>query len=137
LKKLLLLILSISSLASFASIDKTKALSAYGKIGIIGHVLGEDLSLEDNGSRVGVYATKKLYNKYDMYVRGEWSFNALNNTSNLSIGDNKNFVSEAEDAQTFNRRLGYLAIDLKEYGQFAFGKTMVYLLRCLFDDLSI
>ena len=44
----------------------------------------------------------------------------------------KNFVSEAEEAQTFNRRLGYLAVDLKEYGELRFGKQW-----SVYSDISL
>jgi hypothetical protein len=93
LKNKSLLILALCSFNLMAAIDKKKDVSAYGKIGIIFQGEDNDLSMEDNGSRVGLYARKVLYGKYFLAAKGEWSFNAINNTSNVSVGNVETFIS--------------------------------------------
>jgi predicted porin len=117
---------------AFSAIDKKKDVSAYGKLGIIFQGEDNDLSMEDNGSRVGLYARKVLYGKYFLAAKGEWSFNAINNTSNLSVGNDDNFISSSEAGQTFRRRLGFISIDLKEYGELGFGKQW-----SVYSDVSL
>jgi predicted porin len=111
-------------ISSDYSLSKTKVqdkLSAYGKLSVMTHVEDNDASIEDSGSRVGLKAHRVLVSGVKVSARGEWSFNAVNNTSTLSIGDNQNFLS-SDANKTFSRRLGYLSFDLKSFGVFRVGK---------------
>ncbi len=121
---LIVVSLSTNALSQKKKINKSKPqLEAYGKVAVMGYVLDQDLSLEDAGSRIG-FRAKHLVSELGViaYARGEWRFNAINNTSDLSIGANSNFVSESNSSNTFSRRLGFLGFRSKSFGDLRLGK---------------
>lgn len=69
--KLSVLFISFISLNSYGKINSKKELSAFGRVSIMTHYEDSDLSLEDSGSRIGLYAQKKLTKKIRAYAKGE------------------------------------------------------------------
>jgi predicted porin len=124
----ILILFSTLALITFSSStwsksSKTESLKAYGKIGVMGYAIEDDISLENLGSRIGLKAKKKVKELYlIVYARGEWSFNAIENSADLSIGSDNNIVSDSEAGDAFRRRLGFIGFKSPSFGDLRIGK---------------
>ncbi len=106
-----------------ANAKKTESLKAYGKLGVMAYKIEDDVSLENLGSRIGLKAKKKVKELYlIVYARGEWSFNAVDNSADLSIGADNNIVSDSSAGQAFRRRLGFIGFKSPNFGDLRMGK---------------
>lgn len=102
---------------------RSESLKAYGKIGVMAYEIDGDLSLENLGSRIGFKAKKKVPDLYlIVYARGEWSFNAVENSADLSVGSNNNFLSDSDVGDAFRRRLGFIGFKSPTFGDLRIGK---------------
>lgn len=106
-----------------AKLKNKKSLTPYGKFGVMAYTKDNDTSIENVGSRIGIKA-KTLIKELSIiaYARGEWSFNAVENTADLSIGANNNVVSDSVSQNTFRRRLGFIGFKSPSFGDIRFGK---------------
>ncbi len=104
----------------------TDSLTFYGSIRSQLARYDQKTEIQNNGSRIGMFLNNRLKNGFTCFVKTEWATNIVNNdyTFNLSsvTGQDIGAVIQKETNPAISLRLGYLGMDLGQWGTLAIGK---------------
>jgi len=107
------------------AIALSDTLDLYGSMRIFAETGGDDTTLNDGSSRLGIRAAGNLKNGRTVFGRIEWKTNLVDNNSAFVISDGTSggITVRSEDSDdALSTRLGYLGIRFENIGEMTFGK---------------
>ena len=97
----------------------------YGSMRIFAETGGDDTTLNDGTSRLGLRAARELNNGRTLFGRIEWKTNLVDNNSQFVVGDSNSggiAVGKEKSDDAFSSRLGYVGVRFENIGELTFGK---------------
>ena len=110
-------------------VDEPVALSdtldIYGSMRLFAETGGDDTTLNDGSSRLGIRLARGLEGGRTLFGRLEWQTNLVDNNSQFVVSDNTSggiAASREKSDDAFRTRLGYIGMQFDTAGELTFGK---------------
>ena len=97
----------------------------YGSMRIFAETGGDDTTLNDGSSRLGIRAARELSNGRTVFGRMEWKANVVDNNSRFVVSEGTSegiAVGREASDDAFTTRLGYVGVRFANIGELTFGK---------------
>ena len=107
------------------AIALSDTLDLYGSMRIFAETGGDDTTLNDGSSRLGIRAARELNNGRTLFGRIEWKTNLVDNNSQFVVSDSNSggiAVGKEKSDDAFSSRLGYVGLRFGNIGELTFGK---------------
>ena len=103
----------------------SETVDLYGSMRIFAETGGDDSTLNDGSSRLGIRAARELSNGRTVFGRVEWKTNLVDNNSKFVVGDGTSdgiAIGREPSDDAFTTRLGYVGMRFDDTGELTFGK---------------
>ena len=95
----------------------------YGSLRVRFIEADSESELQNGSSRVGARIRRELDSGFAVVGRVEWQVNLVDNPTILTVSESTDSALQStRNRNAFDTRLGWLGLDLNEYGRFQFGK---------------
>ena len=107
------------------AIALSDTLDIYGSMRLFAETGGDDTTLNDGSSRLGLRVAREVKNGRTWFGRLEWKTNLVDNNSQFVVGDGTSGGITARSEKSddaFTTRLGYLGMRFENTGELTLGK---------------